>query len=194
MKLLSIVFLTFISLSSSMAQFKQGTVMIGGSLSGSFETHYYKSGGTTTADYTHRSLTFAPLGGFFVANNLAVGLGMSVTTEKTDYKQTSGNLSYVSSDIGPFVRYYFHGFFVHGEFQLGTTTSRYSGSTNETQNNTSWKGGIGYAWLLNDHVAVEPLFGYGSINFKDTSSGSSYKESSPGISFQLGFQVYLNRR
>lgn len=174
------------------AQFSKGTIMIGGSVSGSFNTFKQKNGSTTNTLYTDNSLTFSPRGGYFLMKNFVAGLEVDVTTETMAYKQSSDRYNYTNLGIGPFARYYFHNVFAHGEVQAGRSTYQDVGVHGplETTHSSFWVLGIGYALLLNKHLALEPLVSYGSAMSKY--SNTSY--NTPGINFQIGLQAYLNRK
>lgn len=189
--LTAILFLLAIGQGPAIAQFKKGTIMAGGGITGAFNTYKQRSGATTTTDYTDNSITFAPQVGYFILDNLAVGAGLGISTETTKYKTSSDKFKNNTLSAGPFVRYYYRHFFAHGQFQFGKNTDQDVGVNGpvETTHTSSWKLGVGYAWLLNEHIAVEPLLGYGSTIDKE----SSYTDSAPRLSFQVAFQVYLNR-
>ncbi|SHI42874.1 hypothetical protein SAMN02745146_0850 [Hymenobacter daecheongensis DSM 21074] len=110
------------TISVAQAQTKPGTVLLGGSVS----YNSGKSEATTSqastipklaTDISSRQVSFSPQVGFFVANNLVLGLNAGVSSDKTTSSQDSYSgvgtpVAYANEEIlkelhlGPFVRYY----------------------------------------------------------------------------------------
>lgn len=166
---------------TSLAQFNQGRMLVGGSASFSSMTYKETFMGSTSPNSTTNRFSITPKVGYFVINNLAVGLDASFSTE---------NESTVTTTFmaGPFVRYYVKpGLFFQGEYLLG------SGKEDNTESSiSSWSAGIGYAIFLNDHIAIEPTVAY-------TSNVTKYKEDNEkdivtGLAVAIGFQIYLGKR
>ncbi|HEX8060761.1 MAG TPA: hypothetical protein VF473_07485, partial [Cyclobacteriaceae bacterium] len=67
-----------------------------------------------------------------------------------------------------------------------------STSTTTKYNTSNWSVGAGYAYFLNDYVAIEPLIGYGA-NIQKVSN-PDIKYSQPGLFLKVGFQIYLGAR
>lgn len=94
---------------------KAGTVQLGGGINYVHNSENTKSnsGSTTyTSDYSGNQLTFNPYAGFFVADNLVVGLNLSYTASN---QKVTYNPSYPSNldgstttqfRVGPYVQYY----------------------------------------------------------------------------------------
>lgn len=186
--------ITVLSAAPTFAQFKKGTVMVGGGLSGSYTVAKSKFGSTTRKDATNSSFSFSPQVGYFILDNVAVGVigTFNAQTEKqpgSTYKNRT-----ISKSGGVFARYYYEHFFAHGEFQLARTTNQDVGDNGPKQktNGNSWKLGVGYAWLIGENIAIEPLLGYGSV-YNNLRQFGAESTKTPGIFFRLGFQVYLNR-
>jgi len=193
MKKLS-VSLTFAIISiSSYGQFTKGTFMVGGSFSATFETEKTKNGNTTTTTGHTNSADMLPQAGYFLMDNLALGAGVDMRSTKS--KSTDGTyvLTSNSASVAPFARYYYQKFFGQGSFQLGsgkTKTVIDGSSSTSTYGVTGWSVAAGYAFLLNQHVAVEPQLGYGSSGQRYT---STTKDISSGLFFKIGFQIYLGK-
>jgi outer membrane protein len=178
------------------AQFEQGTMLVGGDFGLEFTTQKAKGNGQTSTLGKSSEFSFNPDFGYFVIDNLAVGanLGLSLTSYKSDgsaYKYTTNSLT-----VGPFVRYYFPvKIFLQGNLGIGTMKSKDDNNGDIDENKYSVFGtslGAGYALMLNDNVAIEPLIGYQSISQKDKSTGApdgKYVDS--GIFVRVGFQIYL---
>ena len=102
-------------LAHAQTTFKAGTALLGGSVNYSHNGEEYKStyGNTTyTTTYSANSFTLAPYFGFFAADNLAVGLNLSYTSQNSYTTSTPSNNTTVndrattSLRIGAFGQYY----------------------------------------------------------------------------------------
>ncbi|WP_156109099.1 hypothetical protein [Hymenobacter sp. APR13] len=97
------------------AQTSAGTVLLGGSVGYGYSKDE-GSYGSSQSERTRYEFSFSPTAGYFVADNLAVGLAGTIQTDKRkepyiDYNQASSpaySFEFTSSykSIGPFVRYY----------------------------------------------------------------------------------------
>ncbi|WBO84203.1 hypothetical protein [Hymenobacter yonginensis] len=100
------------------AQTSAGTVLLGGNVgySSSKEEYSPSSLGSSSSERTQREFRFSPSVGYFVADNLAVGLIADLQTNKTKQPYTEYDQGVPSTyrfestgsykSIGPFVRYY----------------------------------------------------------------------------------------
>ena len=93
-----------------------GTISLGGGIGYRQATNKTQSGGgntTYSGEFTVRQFTFSPAVGYFVADNLAVGLNVGYVSQGQSYTQTpstgGGNSDpdpTVTFRIGPYVQYY----------------------------------------------------------------------------------------
>jgi len=153
--------------------------MIGGSGSG----YYYHA-----SDQFHQfGLSLSPVAGYFPVKNLAVG--GSLTGGLTRLKLGSESFNYNSFGGGLFSRYYvpvsekvmpFAHVGCNVLFRNGQTLS----SSAPSEYNIS--PGIGLAYFITPNVSIEPMFNYDYRIQRNHSVGSGR--------FNLGFQVYLNRK
>jgi len=177
------------------AQFEQGRMMIGGQLSIQSYKEKQKSGSTTVEDGTTTDYSFTPQFGYFVIDNLAVGAGISngFSSYNPDDDDIDNSTS-TSFQFQPFARYYLpqHIFF-QATFGAGGGTYKDSDGDKESYGISSWSLAGGYSILLNDHVAIEPILGYGVTkdNYKD--ADPDYKYITSGLFIQVGIQVYLGK-
>ncbi len=160
------------------SQTSKGTWLVGG------------TAGFTSSKYGDAKLSkidFSPSAGYFVMNNLAVGLEVQVGSEKSN-SGVAGAADYTTSStfFGPNVRYYFTSLgknaklFGSGAFAFGN-----SKDGSDKVNATAWGLSAGPAFFLNKNVALEVTVGYSSAKVKDdTNSTNSF-----GI--QAGFQIHL---
>jgi hypothetical protein len=145
------------------------------------------------------SLNLMPKVGFFVIDNLALGLdiNLATTTSKSGGSDDKSTLSLLSA--GPFVRYYIPSGsvfpFLEVGGSLGTVTSKndYNGSESKSKSsaNTYWAG-AGLAFPVGERVTIDLLAGYHSMTLKnkeDNPNNSRYVIGSVGI--KLGVVVFL---
>ncbi|HNP97052.1 MAG TPA: autotransporter domain-containing protein [Cyclobacteriaceae bacterium] len=196
-KLIISIFLTSLSITFAFAQFNKGNILVGGTtgLSGSFTTSKTKNGSSTTTNGKFSSFSIQPQAGYFVMDNLAVGLGLSFATSSFKDDGSSDKSSSTGIGLTPFVRYYFDKFFAQGAFGFGSNKSKntFNNTTTEsTQNTTNWSISGGYVIFLNDAIALEPQIGYSY--FSQKSKGSNTKGINAGISFGVGVIGYINRK
>ena len=182
-------FATFIS-TAGYSQFTKGKMMIGGSFSADFDANKYKNNGTTTKGATTNSISFYPQVGYFFMDNFAAGAGLSLGTSST--KSGSTTLVYTTTFLSPFARYYFGN--IYGQLGLDLGSSKLKtengGTTTTTKTNGSgWSLAAGYAYLLNEHVAIEPQLGYG-LNYSDADPGTNIRG---GLFIKAGIQVYIGK-
>jgi hypothetical protein len=160
------------------SQTSKGTWLVGGTAG--FTSSKY-------GDAKMSSINFSPNAGYFLINNLAVGLDVQVGSE-TSNSGVSGASDYKTSStfFGPNVRYYFTSLgknaklFGSGQYAFGSTKD---GSDKISA--TAWGLSAGPAFFLNKNVALEVTVGYSSAKVKDdTNSTNSF-----GI--RAGFQIHL---
>ncbi len=150
------------------AQTDQGRLFVNGALSVSSQS-------VERDDDERRSdFTFAPAVGYFIADRFALGLGLNLSTSRSE--DTNGNTRVVSStsgfSIAPFARYYVptanekFQFFAQGTFAFGSNRNRVR---TETPNSTVTVDGNptrtldfsispGFAYFPSDHWALELRF------------------------------------
>lgn len=196
MKKIVTVFAFALLCSGAYAQFNQGRMLVGGNLSFAANTHKSEFNNTTTTLGKTTSFGFTPQFGYFIIDNLAVGAGLNLTS--TTSKADGSNDKDTDTDFSlvPMVRYYLDpGLFFHGQVGFGTSSSKnVDGSTTTTtkQGLFNWGIGAGYAYFLNDYVAIEPMVMYGSNIYTNKDNDAKLKIS--GISVNVGFQIYLGAR
>jgi outer membrane protein len=177
------------------AQFTKGTIMAGGSLGGSFNTNKTEAGNTTTTTGTTNTVDFFPQAGYFVIDNLAVGAGIGLSTSTTKAKGTSNKNTVSSTSFAPFARYYYQKFYGQFAFNVGSGNNKNTNGNVTTDNKfttSGWNLAVGYAYLLNEHIAVEPQIGYASTSQKANTSGN--RNINSGLFINIGFQIYLRKK
>jgi len=143
------------------------------------------------------SFNVLPKVGYFVIDNLAVGLDVNIatSTEKDgDYKTTQTLLS-----AGPFVRYYIPSEkvwpFAELGGSLGSIKYKYGSGSSDSENKSSansiW-GGVGMAVPVGNHVTFDVLAGYRSITLKDKEDNDdNYRTVMGTVGVEVGIIVLL---
>jgi opacity protein-like surface antigen len=172
----------------SYGQFTKGRVLMGGSFSASANSNKY-SGLATTKSW---NVSLYPQVGYFVANNFAAGLGLQLGHSSFKSTSTFGKSTFNSIYFEPFARYYFHNFYAQAAFQLGSTKqeTKAPNASESKMKSTGWTVAAGYAYMLNEHVAIEPQLGY-NVLYPD--SGSSPKQTNGSLFLKIGVQVYIGK-
>lgn len=200
---------------ASYAQIGQGSILLGGSLAFSStgeQTNKTVAGGVTTETKTpgFSNWNFSPRVGYFLSDNLAVGLDLglgqshvkTVTNGTAEEKVSSFNL-----DLGLFARYYMNisdNFYFFGQARVGYRSSSYQDRMPDPANaNTLIDGpevtsntfGIGITpgltYFPSPKWGVDFTLG-GIIDFSSTTSKSEMPNNggsaeSSGSQFGLGF-------
>jgi len=123
-------------------------------------------------------INFLPKVGYFVADNLAVGLDLNVALFSRKYGTNNDKFSETLLSAGPFVRYYVPTSTILPYFEiggsLGTMNSKYDYSEDSNWEDDEYKssvmsigGGIGLASSLGEHVMLDILAGYNSLTLKE---------------------------
>ena len=202
-----ITVLSFFTLSVMEAQINKGRTLIGVSTSFSyvnFGSDIMSLGFTTIRQKSNApgyvepaaekvtTLNLLPRFGYFVINNLALGLNACIAySGETGYSTTYFGL-------GPFVRYYIPGSKVMPFFEA----SSLFGSLNENESsyyNNSYKtgmtsigGGAGLAVKLGDKVTFDIMAGYNSMSEKEKQNNPNNEKTIQGtLGFKFGFVVIL---
>jgi outer membrane protein len=185
------------------AQTNQGNLLIGLS-SDIFDLGYTSSKTKSDADGSEDpnknfNINFHPKMGYFLMDNLVIGLDLSVgfsnyKSGSDEYKLNSTTLS-----AGPFVRYYIPTSNVLPFFELGgslgTQNTKFELSQEVDKYKTgilSFGGGIGLAVPLGDRVMVDFLAGYRSDRYKDKEDNEDNERRIMGtIGLEVGFTFLL---
>jgi len=192
MKKLLLISLIALCINNLQAQMQQGKFFIGGSTNLNATFLKYKSddnGQTSTSNMS--KIDFGLSGGYFIANNIALGLFNSLTYSKTDYSKAT------MISIGPVGRIYFGNSHVRpilsGSFGytfekqnetysgVGSYDSKFSGA------NFSLSGGA--AFIFSESVSLDIMAGYSGTYLKQ--SNSNYKINTNNLAISLGFSIFL---
>jgi len=179
------------------SQFEKGNMLVGGSLGANISSNRTKNGGNSTLNSRSSNFSFSPQFGVFIIDNLAIGGGMGLSTGSTKADDSSFKSTSHEVTIEPMARYYFQkGIFLQGKFIFGNARTK---ETNDGGSNTDitmynvsgWSMSAGYAYFINNHVAIEPQLGYGAKGYKNRESDN--KSVDGGLFLRVGFQIYLRK-
>ena len=192
-------------------QLDQGKFFIQGSSSIGFshEKATYTSGGTSTESYKLAHFGFSPKAGYFVMDNLPIGLSINISTYKTTGISSSYENQSNKFTIGPFARYYFLPQdklkpMVEIAAGFGNSKDKSSGSGYNSESKSGifeFSIGAGASCFVTDHIAFDMLIDYhiNKYKLKSQSSSSGIKsttatdssEKYTGIGINLGVVVIL---
>lgn len=168
---------------SAQAQLQKGNLLLGGNV-GNINF------GSINSSTEHFSMSFSPKAGYFIIDNLAIGLANPwYASWGGDYNTRSGALSI-------FGRYYFNDaktivlnkarFFVGIETGFGSNRTKYKAIPNSyiTKSNYGmFDVEAGFAYFLTSNVALEA-----ALKLENTFYSSA---SNTALGIRLGFQIHL---
>lgn len=193
---------------NSFGQLDKKTWLVGGT--GSFdsykENYTYVFTGTGTGENIEiersiKEIEFSPKVGYFVIDKLALGIGVSYISEKSESKTISGNASGGSSKshslyVGPFARYYFlnkdkpYNILVEANYQFGNIDqSVFSDDKGKLSRFSLF---VGPEIYFNSSVGMNLLVGYTNSK-RNMDNNSSVSNSTNGLQVAIGFQIYLQK-
>jgi hypothetical protein len=160
--------ISFLALSQLSAQaVNQGAWMVGGSAG-------FTSSKVKDADESSTRIWVNPNLGYFIADDLAIGLGLNINS----LSPAGTDESFTDFGLGPFVRFYFaDAIFAQAGVNLGLGDAEF----------TEFQVGVGYSWFIDNSVAVEPMLFYNSHSV----DGDFGDFSTFGLS--IGIQAFANR-
>ncbi len=137
---------------------------------------------TKEGDITNTVIDVSPRVGYFIANNFAVGMNVTINATSDDGNKTSTN------SFGPYVRYYFAS--LGKNAKLFGNAQGIFGTENEGLGSSKLTGyGIaaGPAFFLNSHVALEF-----AVSYTSTKAGvESVKDNT--VALNAGFQIHFGK-
>ena len=178
---------------NSFGQLDKKTWLVGGT--GSFDSYkenytyvFTGTGENIEIERNIKEIEFSPKVGYFIIDKLALGIGVSYISEKSESKTISGNASGGSSKshsfyVGPFARYYFlnkdkpYNILAEANYQFGSISQ---GSVEPSKGNLSrFSIHVGPEIYFNSSVGMNLLIGYTNSN--------------RGFQVAIGFQIYLQK-
>jgi hypothetical protein len=136
---------------------------------------------------------------YFVADNFALGLVGSFSSSSLVYKEEGEEDDKTSATlflVGPEVRYYFDTgekakFWLKGGAAIGSVSSKYDGSTNDTNSLSQYGGGAGISLFPVSGVSIDFGLGYNVLNITDKSDFGEYKYINGSFVFDIGFGFFF---
>ena len=209
--ILLITVLCFLALPASQAQISKNRSLLGVSTSLSylnfgsdlvsvgFSNVKYKG---NSADYVDpdvtsvTSINIQPKFGYFITNNFALGLDLSLGSS-TIRPQSGGKNTSTSFVVGPFVRYYISGskimpfFELNSQFGSSSYNSDYMGSSSSsTSSLRSFGGGAGLAVKVGEKVTFDMMAVYNSWSEKAKENNPNNNRIVQGtLAFKFGFAI-----
>ena len=148
-------------------------------------------------------INLLPKVGYFVVDNLALGLDVKISLSSEKYGGDNDKYSTRVFSAGPFVRYYIPTpkvlpfFEISGSFGAINYKNDYSDNTywEDTENKSSvmsFGGGIGLAAPLGEKVTFDIMAGYDSLTVKDKEDNDdNYRTVIGTLGLKIGFTILL---
>lgn len=179
--ILASLLITFSLFGQNEKPIKKGNFLLGGYANFSYQTQEEES----------YQVGISPSIGFFVANNVSIGLRPTFGY----YRNNSGDQTFQQRTIGagPFIKCYFNsGFLVELDsyFLWGKNMSEHGifGSSEREFKQIMLSPGIGYAFFINNKVSIETKLIYNIVNYSYENDDSENYQS---LLLGLGFQIFL---
>ncbi|MFB6306232.1 MAG: outer membrane beta-barrel protein [Flavobacteriales bacterium] len=185
--LLLVVLISGFAVKQSKAQFSSGDMILGGDINFSTSSSESTTGTTTRDKGGTTSFEIAPRGGYFVSDNLAVGLGIGFKSRSSESPQFDPNTGETSLEtdgessefnLNPFARYYSSfsdkaGLFVDGGFTFGFGSewgSMGRGTEDNQASTSNFSIGVspGGFVMLGDKFSLEAKVGFIGYNSSTT--------------------------
>ncbi|HEY4652711.1 MAG TPA: hypothetical protein VIG72_14935 [Pontibacter sp.] len=173
------------------AKVKHGSILVGGNISGfAYKTTDNLLNGTGVKEDGRKiQANLQAKNGYFVMNDLAIGLNLNLYHESTkvtaEPEQEAFRETYFLG--GPFVRYYL----INGVFgEAGVSFGKHNFSDGLQSNLLEGSAGIGYALFFNEKFSLEPMLSF--RYFRQSRGDEAYTSFGPMVG--VGFQAYLLRK
>ncbi|MEP0262638.1 outer membrane beta-barrel protein [Dokdonia sp.] len=134
-----------------------------------------------------------PKVGYFIIDDLAIGLEVFVSLTSTNLEGVSDNVNTNALFVGPFARYYvYQGFFGEATVGIGGSKTTTNIIGEQKSNIFGWRLTGGYNIALGNHISLEPTINYSWENQKPKDAGD-FTPSTVISSFfvGIGFTAFL---
>ena len=143
---------------------------------------------------TSFTTAIGPKVGYFVMDNLAVGLELNIQTSKSTIDNDFGDTEVTSNAFAALVfgRYYLDNN-LFGEAAVGIGSQKVETGILGDQKSSvfGFRIGAGYAFFLGDHVAIEPSINYRWEDINPDGAPSDYKETISSIFLGIGISAFF---
>ncbi len=174
----------------ALAQTEQGKFVIGGSSDLSFISTSSEVDGNDAGDSSE--FEFSVDGGYFVIDNLAVGLGVDLAFGKEEEPGFEEEKS-TTFLVGPFARYYFLEDkirpFAQGSVAFGKNKTE-AGSNEFKSDAFAFGFDAGVAIFLNDNISIDAALGYARTKISPDVEGARDLEAN-GFGLAVGFNLFF---
>ncbi len=183
MKKLFLLAILLLALSAtSFAQFSQGTFHLSGASDlnyASMKSYLQYDGEKVSDEVSSSQFNISPSFGYFVADNLAIGLMLEYETESSEGESIS------SAMIGPYAGYFFGSSnvrpFIGADILYGSM---------EDLKATGFDFGAGIAVLVNNFISIDFGLSYGQVGMF-SEDDTDLKLITSGVGFSGGISIYL---
>jgi hypothetical protein len=191
--------MTGVTSTFGMSYLYEGAVNTGTNILG-FGISTYKYNGE--AQYKTTSFNLLPRAGYFIMDNLAVGLDFAFSSFKEKDVDDEDTWSVTMIGVGPFVRYYYplEKIYPFAEVNLavGSVIDKDSYEGEETDKEkyglTMFGGGIGAAVPVGERVTFDGMVGYFNFGVKEKDTEYDWEMSTGTFGLKMGFVVFFNSK
>jgi outer membrane protein len=180
------------------AQTEKGTFLVGARtiLNAGVVEHSVVRDNVSSLSERITRFSLIPSAGYFVKNNLALGVELDISLSKTkDYDYDSEDRGSIIT-FSPFIRKYFGTKkarpYVHASAGVGSFKSNYIASSPEYNSEIAttiftYSLGTGVGFFLNDNVSIDLELGYGRISSKN----DDFKGIQNAFGLNAGFSFFF---
>jgi hypothetical protein len=194
-KIITITLLSFLTIFSTSAQ-EGGSSMKGKYLLGAY---------TNVASVGWSDIALTPSVGYFLTDNIAVGLGLSYLSEDDNGDPSTFDGQYIDKalNLSPYVRYYMNDkLFLNAGFGIanGSSVNNWNDGSSSITDEIKISGfglnvGAGLSLMWGERVAIEPAFLISSSSSSmEEKDGNTTTITDMPSSFSAGFAIGLSLR
>ncbi|WCM41284.1 porin family protein [Flavobacterium sp. CBA20B-1] len=186
------------------AQTEKGNWLFGGATTFNFNSlsPSVKQDGVTIDGNKSSTFTATPSFGYFVTNNLAVGMDLELSAQKTkEYDYFTSSTTDVKTNIFsviPSATYYFKNEskafpYIGAGAGYAVAKAKVDGNSIDPTNFFVWKVKGGVAYMITNDISVDFGLNYNQFSTKYTyPSGEYYKSFNKNFGANIGFTLFLN--
>lgn len=197
--LLTILLLTAMGALSWGQSLDRGNFMVGSTLGFSTASSVVNEAGKETKGLSAQLVQIAPSIGYFVTDNLALGIGADFTIDRVSDPELGGKRDNSNLLFGPFGRYYVPAaenvaFFFVANFGFGNSTSErtVAGLPQGIRNNIFASGvGPGFTVYARSGLAIEAILKYNYARSRFEATTSTGKVTTTTRTNQVGLSIGL---
>lgn len=185
------------------AQMEKGSWIVSGKTGIDFSsaTTKYTAEGQSYDGPKVSTFTITPSVGYFVANNIAVGVDLGFTSTKTTFKNSALEFDYEEKtsvfSILPNATYYFptasnlRPYLGAGIGYGSLTSTDFFNDEETTKGGFLWGAKGGLLYMLNSNIGIDLGAGYNSLTTKETVDNTEVKTSADAFGVSAGISVFF---